>query len=127
MVRTRIFYHKSKQVIDDWVRALKLQTTGVTYLSFDEKYERGEEIGHGKFSTVFECKNKHTQESIAAKQIVKNTLTDVEKEFLRDEIQIIRLISHPNVVEMKEVFENEKNIYIVMEQIKGGELFDHIK
>ena len=109
------------------MRKLKLQTTGVHFLNFDEKYERGIELGHGKFSNVFQCMNRDTKEVIAAKQIVKNNLNEREKDFLREEIQIIRLITHKNIVQIKETFENEKNLYIVMEQVRGGELFEHIK
>jgi len=50
-----------------------------------------------------------------------------EKEFLREEIQIIRQINHPNVVEMKDVYETKKYMYILMECVEGGELFDRIK
>ena len=64
---------------------------------------------------------------IATKQIIKEQLTEREKDFLREEIQIIKLISHPNIVQMKETYETEKNMYIIMEQVSGGELFDHIK
>ena len=54
-------------------------------------------------------------------------MTDREKEFLREEIQIVRLISHPNIVQMKESYETDKYLYIVMEQVNGGELFEHIR
>lgn len=64
---------------------------------------------------------------MAVKQINKSTLTDREKEFLREEIQIVRLISHPNIVQMKESYETDKYLYIVMEQVNGGELFEHIR
>jgi serine/threonine protein kinase len=96
-------------------------------LSFDEKYLRGPKLGNGKFSTVYQCQNKETSDVIAAKQIVKGSLTAREKDFLREEIQIIKLISHPHIVQMKETYETEKNMYIIMEQVSGGELFDHIK
>lgn len=96
-------------------------------MSFDEKFIRGPQLGKGKFSTVFKCQNKETSEIIAAKQIVKEQLTDKERDFLREEIQIIKLISHKNIVQMRETYETEKNMYIIMEQVKGGELFDHIK
>ena len=61
------------------------------------------------------------------KHIDKKQLTTKEKEFLREEIQIIRSISHPHVVEMKDAYETLCNMYIMMECIQGGELFDHIK
>lgn len=96
-------------------------------MSFDEKFIRGPQLGKGKFSTVLQCKNKETSEIIAAKQIVKQQLTEREREFLREEIQIIKLLSHPCIVQMRETYETEKNMYIIMEQVTGGELFDHIK
>jgi serine/threonine protein kinase len=46
---------------------------------------------------------------------------------LKDEIQIIRNICHANVVIMKDVFETLQYMYIMMEVLQGGELFDHIK
>lgn len=61
------------------------------------------------------------------KVIEKKTLSSKEREFLREEIQIIRSICHPNVVEMRDAFETKQYMYIMMECIQGGELFDHIK
>ena len=61
------------------------------------------------------------------KLIDKRKLTEKEREFLREEIQIIRSISHPNVVVMIDAFETLTNMYIMMECMQGGELFDHIK
>ena len=124
LVRVRVYYHKNQEVIEDWVRLLRHESSN---LSFEERYLAGPKLGNGKFSTVFQCQNKETQEVIAVKHIVKSSLTDRERDFLREEIQIIRLIAHSNIVMMKEVYETEKNIFIVMEQVKGGELFDHIK
>lgn len=54
-------------------------------------------------------------------------MTHREKEFLREEIQIVKLIAHPNIVQMRETYETEKYMYIIMEQVGGGELFEHIK
>ena len=64
----------------------------------DEKkfYERGKQIGTGKFSKVYLATPKQSidsddedQEELAMKLIVKNDLSQLEKEFLREEIQII--------------------------------------
>lgn len=84
-------------------------------------------IGKGKFSQVYMCRQKDNGEPVALKQIDKAELSMREKEFLREEIQIIRQINHPNVVEMKDVYETKKYMYILMECVEGGELFDRIK
>jgi len=83
-------------------------------------------IGKGKFSTVFKTKNRKTGEICALKQIEKGGLDPREMKFIRDEIQIFTLVSHPNAAKMREVFENDKEIHIVMDLVKGGELFDFI-
>jgi len=57
----------------------------------------------------------------------KKMLTPKEREFLRDEIQIIHTILHPHVVNMRENFEDFEHMYIMMEVVQGGELFEHIK
>ena len=54
-------------------------------------------------------------------------MTERERDFLREEIQIIRLVSHPNIVQMKETYQTEKYMYIIMQQVTGGELFEHIR
>jgi hypothetical protein len=69
LVRTRVIYHRSHEVIEDWVRHLRLESGN---MSFDEKFIRGPQLGKGKFSTVLQCKNKETSEIIAAKQIIKH-------------------------------------------------------
>lgn len=50
----------------------------------------------------------------------------MEHEFLREEMQIVQLISHPSIVQMNETYESENHLYIVMEQVSGGELFEYI-
>ncbi|MFN3504500.1 MAG: protein kinase domain-containing protein, partial [Allorhizobium sp.] len=50
----------------------------------------------------------------------------VEKELLRTEIAILKLVRHPHIVKLVDVFESRQHIYIVMELLRGGELFDRI-
>jgi serine/threonine protein kinase len=48
-------------------------------------------------------------------------------ESLKKEIQILMMIDHPNIVKLTEVLASKTKIYLVLEWIKGGELFDHIR
>ena len=64
---------------------------------------------------------------MAVKQIDKSVLTDTEKEFLREEVQIIKMIHHPSIVQFKETYETEKYMLIIMEQLADGDLYEHIK
>ncbi|THG16018.1 CBL-interacting serine/threonine-protein kinase 5-like [Camellia sinensis] len=91
------------------------------------KYEMGRLLGQGTFAKVYYCKHLTTSESVAIKIIHKD---QVKKEGLmvqiKREISVMRLVRHPNVVELKEVMATKQKIFFVMEYIKGGELFAKI-
>ena len=93
----------------------------------NEFYSQTARLGGGKFSEVFEAKHKKTNVAYALKKIDKTKLNAREKEFLRDEIQIISLLSNPNVVEIREVYETKRWMFIMMEQVQGGELFNYLQ
>ncbi|KAE8656929.1 CBL-interacting serine/threonine-protein kinase 16 [Hibiscus syriacus] len=88
------------------------------------KFEMGRVLGQGTFAKVYYGKNLSTQESVAIKAINKE---QVKKEGLMEqikrEIAIMRMVRHPNVVELKEVMATKAKIFFVMEYVKGGELF----
>lgn len=97
------------------------------YFDISKKYERLHQLGKGKFSTVYKCRSQQTDEFLAQKVIDKKQLTSKEREFLREEIQIVGSLNHPNVVVMKDHFETLQHMFIMMECMEMGELFDHIK
>lgn len=55
----------------------------------------------------------------------KKKLKD-ELEAIKSEVQILNTLDHPNIVKYYETYDDPKNIYLVMEHISGGELFDKI-
>ncbi|XP_042505807.1 CBL-interacting serine/threonine-protein kinase 5-like [Macadamia integrifolia] len=88
------------------------------------KYEMGRLLGQGTFAKVYYGKQLKTGESVAIKVINKD---QVKKECLMEqikrEISVMRLVRHPNVVELKEVMATKGKIFFVMEYVRGGELF----
>lgn len=88
------------------------------------KYEMGRLLGKGTFAKVYYGKQLMTGESVAIKVINKDQL---KKEFMMEqikrEISVMRLVRHPNVVELREVMATKKKIFVAMEYVKGGELF----
>lgn len=91
------------------------------------KYEMGRLLGQGTFAKVYYGKNVDTCESVAIKVVNKD---QVKKEGMMDQIQreisVMRLVRHPNVVELKEVLATKQKIFFIMEYIKGGELFSRV-
>ncbi|KAE8654542.1 CBL-interacting serine/threonine-protein kinase 16 [Hibiscus syriacus] len=88
------------------------------------KYEIGKLLGKGTFAKVYHGKELTTGESVAIKVISKD---QVKKKGMMEQIQreisVMRLVRHPNIVELKEVMATKTKIFFVMEYVRGGELF----
>jgi serine/threonine protein kinase len=76
---------------------------------------------------VYKAVEKLTFDRVAVKIVDKRKLDAIEKEMLRSELAIMHLLNHPNVIQLKEVIDTKTHIYIIIELIMGGELFDYIK
>jgi len=96
-------------------------------MSLNDAYELGEELGRGAFSIVVKGTNKSTKEIVAIKIIDKTKASgESDRKRLETEVKILKQVNHPNIVGLKELFETDKNLYLVMELVTGGELFDKI-
>ena len=83
-------------------------------------------LGSGAFGKVFLTHNKHdSNHQVAIKVMNKSKLKD-HLEAIQEEVQILTKLDHPNIVKYYETYIDEKYIYLVMEYIGGGELFDKI-
>ncbi|KAF5748128.1 CBL-interacting protein kinase 25 [Tripterygium wilfordii] len=88
------------------------------------KYEMGRFLGKGTFAKVYYGKHIVTGESVAIKVIGKDMVKkEGMMEQIKREISVMRLVRHPNVVELKEVMATKTKIFFVMEYVKGGEIF----
>ncbi|KQK21574.1 calcium/calmodulin-dependent serine/threonine-protein kinase 1 isoform X2 [Brachypodium distachyon] len=95
------------------------------------KYELGREVGRGHFGYTCAAKAKKGElkgEEVAVKVIPKSKMTTaIAIEDVRREVRILSsLTGHNNLVQFYDAFEDEENVYIVMELCKGGELLDKI-
>eukprot|EP00268_Persea_americana_P051655 TRINITY_DN571_c2_g1_i3.p1 TRINITY_DN571_c2_g1~~TRINITY_DN571_c2_g1_i3.p1 ORF type:complete len:446 (+),score=67.69 TRINITY_DN571_c2_g1_i3:395-1732(+) len=91
------------------------------------KYEIGRTIGRGTFAKVKFAQNTETGESVAMKVLDRRTIIKHKMvEQIKREISIMKLVRHPYVVRLHEVLASRTKIYIILEFITGGELFDKI-
>eukprot|EP01125_Pyxidicula_operculata_P011281 TRINITY_DN368_c0_g1_i1.p1 TRINITY_DN368_c0_g1~~TRINITY_DN368_c0_g1_i1.p1 ORF type:complete len:541 (-),score=168.36 TRINITY_DN368_c0_g1_i1:159-1781(-) len=123
--------------------------TTPTHKKFEDVYDIlnfDEPLGKGAFSVVWKGKNKITQQIVAVKMISKknssssSTTTNQQqqqKEHKVDELDTVRREidimyklcqshPHPNIVQLYEVFDTPNNLYLILEFIDGGELYDQI-
>ena len=91
---------------------------------FLDNYDVIKQLGKGGYGKVYEVKNKKSGEIRACKHLSKLVLKDLEK--FEREINILINSDHPNIIKIYEVFESQRSLYLVMEECKGGEIFDRI-
>lgn len=91
------------------------------------KYEMGKFLGQGTFAKVYHARNIETGMSVAIKIIDKERIVKVGMmDQIQREISVMKLVRHPNIVQLYEVMANKAKIYFVMEYVRGGELFDKV-
>ncbi|XP_078433052.1 CDPK-related kinase [Wolffia australiana] len=98
---------------------------------FASNYELGEEVGRGHFGYTCSAKLRKGElkgHKVAVKVIPKAKMTTaIAVEDVRREVKILKALSgHPNLVQFYEAYEDDDNVYIVMELCEGGELLDRI-
>ncbi|XP_071845585.1 calcium/calmodulin-dependent protein kinase type IV-like [Apostichopus japonicus] len=90
--------------------------------SFEAAYTLKDELGRGATSVVKKCVQVGTERPYAVKVIKKN----VDQKVVRSEVQILLRLNHPNVIKLHEIFESQTELFLVLELVTGGELFDRI-
>ena len=70
--------------------------------------------------------HKKTQKKVAVKIMKKADMNPQDVEMVKREIEILKLCQHPNIIRLLDVFENPDYIYIVMELLRGGDLFTYL-
>ncbi|XP_016481441.1 CBL-interacting protein kinase 5-like [Nicotiana tabacum] len=92
-----------------------------------QRYEIGKLLGQGTFAKVYHARNLKTGQSVAVKIIDKEKVMKVGLiDQIKREISVMRLIKHPNVVQLYEVMASKTKIYFAMEYVRGGELFNKV-
>ncbi|XP_060753711.1 serine/threonine-protein kinase DCLK1b isoform X3 [Neoarius graeffei] len=93
--------------------------------SIAERYKVGRMIGDGNFAVVRECVERSTGREYALKIINKGKCRGKEH-MIQNEVSILRRVKHPNIVLLIEEMDTYSELYLVMELVKGGDLFDAI-
>ena len=96
-------------------------------LSFNDFYELGDELGQGHFAKVCKCKNKNSNKFYAVKIINKEVLKAKDLELIRQEKSFLSLIKHPNIICLRDYFEDKRSIYFVTDYYSGGDLITFIE
>jgi len=94
--------------------------------TIEEKYDMGKIIGKGAFSVVRIASRKTNGKKYAIKCISKKTIQKSELTLLEREMDIMKKLQHPNIIQLMEVLDTADTLFLVLEFAEGGELFDAI-
>ncbi|KAF8725792.1 hypothetical protein HU200_020351 [Digitaria exilis] len=90
-------------------------------------YELGRTVGEGNFGKVKLARHRGTGAHFAVKILDRARVLSLRiDDQIRREIATLKLLRHPNVVRLHEVAASKTKIYMVLEFVNGGELFDRI-
>ena len=97
--------------------------------SFEKDFHLIKEIGRGSYGNIYLVTLNQTKQNYAVKQIYKkiNFIQENEKEKnIYNEKKILKYLSHPFIIKLHFSFQDEDNLYLVMDYISGGDLSSYI-
>lgn len=97
--------------------------------SFEKDFQLIKEIGRGSYGNIHLVTLNQTKQKYAVKQINKkiNYIQENEKEKnIYNEKKILKYLSHPFIIKLQFSFQDEDNLYLVMDYISGGDLSSYI-
>ena len=106
-----------------WMRQFK---DACDQVEFGDFYRMGDFIAEGSFGKVFKGYHRDTGRMVAVKQISKAKMEERELEVQTNEIELLKVIDHPNVVQLIDYFEDPQNIYLILEHLQGYNLMKFI-
>lgn len=93
-----------------------------------QEYILTEKLGSGSYATVYKAYRKvNSREVVAIKCVSKKSLNKASVENLLTEIEILKAVKHPHIVQLKDFQWDGENIYLIMEYCAGGDLSHFIR
>ncbi|XP_043850925.1 serine/threonine-protein kinase BRSK1 isoform X1 [Dromiciops gliroides] len=89
-------------------------------------YRLEKTLGKGQTGLVKLGVHCITGQKVAIKIVNREKLSESVLMKVEREIAILKLIEHPHVLKLHDVYENKKYLYLVLEHVSGGELFDYL-
>merc|ERR1719270_3267027 len=116
--------HNTPNCLSSGLKSAKSKTSPFIFGktgSFAQEYELLVEIGQGSYSVCRRCIHRSTRAEYAVK------IVDKTKRECEEEVQILlRYGQHPNIISLRDMFQDQGKVYLVFELMKGGELLDKI-
>eukprot|EP00056_Hartaetosiga_gracilis_P001575 m.45873 g.45873 ORF g.45873 m.45873 type:complete len:433 (+) comp10699_c0_seq4:506-1804(+) len=116
---------KSSSTLSKVVRGVKRITGRHSKSDVERNYKLGHQLGTGNFAVVRYAEHRQTKKKYAIK-IINKALCSGKEDMIETEINVLKKVDHKYVVGMKECFDTQDKLYLVLDYVSGGELFDRI-
>ena len=96
--------------------------------AFNQQFRILQQLGKGHFATVYLCVERSSGAQYAVKKFEKRRKDSSKSQTdgLEQEIGVLKAVSHPNVLCLRDTFDEEDGVYLVLELAPEGELFNYI-
>lgn len=92
-----------------------------------EKYDKIRAVGRGAYGTVYLCRRLIDKKLVIIKQIPVEQMTKDERQAALNEVKVLSMLDHPNIIRYYENFLEDKALMIVMEYAEGGTVFEYLQ
>ncbi|XP_037798859.1 serine/threonine-protein kinase Nek8-like [Penaeus monodon] len=90
-------------------------------------YEILHPIGRGAYGNVYLYRRLSDNKHVVIKQIPTESITNAECEVTKNEVRVLAMFQHPNIIEYYDNYLDNNTIMIVMEYAPGGNLYDYLR
>ncbi|KAK3864146.1 hypothetical protein Pcinc_030134 [Petrolisthes cinctipes] len=90
-------------------------------------YETMQAIGRGAYGNVYLYRRLYDNKHIVIKKIPMESITKAEGELTKNEVRVLSMLQHPNIIEYYDNFIENNTMMIVMEYAPGGNLYDYLR
>jgi NIMA (never in mitosis gene a)-related kinase len=92
-----------------------------------DKYEKIRSVGRGAYGTVYLCRRREDNNLVIIKQIPIEEMTREERQAALNEVKVLSMLSHPNIIAYYDSFLEDKALMIAMEYAQGGTIFEYLQ
>ena len=122
--KSRMFYIEDKNEYINWINNIK---KAIGYKDLNDIYIIKENIEKGKYGLIKRGINKITKKEVIITTFTKKYMLPSDLEQINTQIEILKIVKHPNIGTLYDVYENEDFIYLISKYYSGSDLFNYFE